>query len=197
MAGEPVIDRPLYERRERLAGVDVSDAGSVSDMVVGDGEALWQAVTAHNLEGIVAKRLASRYQPGVRSPDWRKIANVHVTEAVVGGFTIGEGGRASSFGALLLGQWEGDRLRYVGSVGTGFTQVMASSIRAALDEMASSESPFLSDDGLPARSVWVEPHLVASIGYRDHTAAGRLRHPRFRGFTGDDPRSIVWDPVKE
>lgn len=189
--GDPVIDEPLEHRRERLERVASGAWGSVGPAVPADGEALWATITERHLEGMVAKRRGSRYRPGVRSPDWRKIANVLVTEAVVGGFTPGEGGRGASFGGLLLGRWDGDRLRFVGSVGTGFSDADVRSIRAALDEMTRDGSPFHPDDALPAGATWVEPLLVASIGYRDTTAAGRLRHPRFRGFTDDDPRGLV------
>jgi bifunctional non-homologous end joining protein LigD len=189
--GGPMIDLALEERRERLEAVEPGTWGLVGPVVPADGEALWATVTERDLEGMVAKRRGSRYRPGVRSPDWRKIANVLVTEAVVGGFTPGEGGRGSTFGGLVLGKWDGDRLRFVGSVGTGFSEAEVRSIRAALDEMTRDDPPFHHDDGLPGGATWVEPLLVASIGYRDTTAAGRLRHPRFRGFTDDDPGTVV------
>jgi bifunctional non-homologous end joining protein LigD len=190
--GEPVIDAPLEERRTRLQRLEPGPWGSVGTAVAGEGEALWSTIVERDLEGMVAKRRGSRYRPGVRSPDWRKVANVAVTEAVVGGYTPGEGGRSRSFGALLLGRWDGDRLRYVGSVGTGFSDADVRSIRAALDEMARPDSPFHPDEAIPSRATWVEPVLVASIGHRDTTAAGRLRHPRFRGFTDDEPGTVRW-----
>lgn len=190
--GEPVVDEPLGERRARLERVDAGSWGSIGPVVAADGEALWSSIVERDLEGMVAKRQGSRYRPGVRSPDWRKIANVSVTEAVVGGFTPGEGGRRGTFGALLLGRWDGDRLRFAGSVGTGFSDADTRSIRAALDEMTRTDSPFHPDEGIPSAATWVEPLLVASIGHRDMTAAGRFRHPRFRGFTDDDPAGILW-----
>ena len=134
--------------------------------------------------------IRDRYQPGLRSPDWRKIANLSFAKAVVGGFTPGEGGRRGTFGALVLGQWDGDRLRFVGSVGTGFSDRDLGAIREALDASAITDTPFHDDPGLPG-ATWVEPALVASIGYRDWTSAGRLRHPRFRGFTGDPVEGIT------
>ncbi|MDX1691612.1 MAG: non-homologous end-joining DNA ligase [Acidimicrobiia bacterium] len=187
---EPLVDLPLEARRERLAELDLGSAMEIVPAIDGDGEALWESVVARGLEGMVAKRRGSRYRPGARSPDWRKVPHVRVTEAVVGGYTPGEGGRRATFGALLLGRWDGDALRYVGSVGTGFGEADGRAIRAALDEMETGVSPFHPDDGLPRGAVWVEPVLVASIGYRDTTVAGRLRHPRFRGFTDDDPASV-------
>jgi bifunctional non-homologous end joining protein LigD len=188
--GEPIVGLPIEERRHRLEGLDLPSGYVVSESVAGDGLALWEVVRQRDLEGIVAKRLGSPYRPGARSPDWRKIANVRYAKAVVGGFTPGEGGRSGTFGALLLGQWDGDRLRFVGAVGTGFSDRDLGEIRTALDAAASSGSPFHDDPALPA-ATWVEPTLVASVGYRDWTSAGRLRQPRFRGFTDDPVEAIT------
>ena len=162
----------------------------IGDAVRGDGPALWEAVRERGMEGIVAKRLDSPYRPGVRSPDWRKIANVPTMRAVVGGFTPGEGGRSRTFGSLLLGLWRGDDLRWIGSVGTGFGDSELIAIRSALDKMTRPVAPFAADPDLPP-ATWVEPVLVASVGYREWTTAGRLRHPRFRGFTDDPAQTLT------
>jgi bifunctional non-homologous end joining protein LigD len=183
--GGSLVSEPLRRRREVLESLVLPPPVAVPEVVEGDGPALWEAVVARGLEGIVAKRRDSPYRPGVRSPDWRKIANVRVARAVVGGFTPGEGGRRGTFGALLLGLWDGPALRFVGSVGTGFSDRDLGQIRAALDESKADLPPFHPDPGLPPGAIWVHPALVASVGYRDWTSAGRLRHPRFRGFTGD------------
>ena len=111
---------------------------------------------------------------------------MHTAKAVVGGFTPGMGGRAGTLGSLVLGLWQGDRLRFVGAVGTGFSDAALTAISDALAGQIRDDSPFHDDPGLPARAVWVEPVLVAAVGYRTWTAAGRLRHPRFLGFV-DDP----------
>jgi bifunctional non-homologous end joining protein LigD len=193
--GTPVVDELLVDRQERLAGLDLPAPLVRSDVVPADGLGLWDAVTDRHLEGIVAKRLSSPYRSGVRSPDWRKVAHVGLVEAVIGGFTAGEGGRAASFGALLLGLWDGDRLRWVGAAGTGFSDEDLRRIRSALEEMARPDPPFLPDPDLPSGATWVEPVLVASIGYRDWTSVGRLRHPRFRGFTDTPVDEVTWGAV--
>lgn len=190
--GLPLISEPWASRRERLASLRLPQPLVRADVVIEDGPALWDAVTGRGLEGVVAKRLESPYRPGIRSPDWRKIPNVRLLKAVVGGFTPGEGGRSSSFGSLLLGLWEGERLRWVGSVGTGFTDRDLVGVRSALDEMTRPGSPFHPDADLPDGSTWVLPSLVASVGFREWTSAGRLRHPRFRGFTDDPTETITW-----
>lgn len=190
--GEAVVAEPYADRRARLGVLGLPAPAVIGDATLGDGMALWEAIGERGLEGIVAKRVDSPYRPGVRSSDWRKIANVHAVRAVVGGFTRGEGGRAHSFGALLLGLWKGGLLRWIGSVGTGFRERDLAAIRPALDAMVRSECPFERDPELP-EATWVEPTLVASVGYREWTSAGRIRHPRFRGFTDDPPHAVTWE----
>ncbi|OFW66482.1 MAG: hypothetical protein A2Z12_05505 [Actinobacteria bacterium RBG_16_68_21] len=191
LEGSSTASLPYEERVHRLAGLELPPPMERVAPVAGEGEALWDAVVARDLEGLVAKRAGSPYRPGVRSADWRKIPNQHTARAVVGGFTPGEGGRAGTFGALLLGQWEGPGLRWVGAVGTGFDGAMLRTIRRALDEMRRPASPFHPDREMPA-GTWVEPSLVAAVGYRNWTTAGRLRHPVFKGFTDDPAEAITW-----
>ncbi|MCB2222538.1 MAG: non-homologous end-joining DNA ligase [Actinobacteria bacterium] len=191
-SGEPLTALPLEERRGRLGALTLPAGYVVSESVRGEGEALWAAVADRDLEGIVAKRLASPYRQGERSPEWRKVANVAFAKAVVGGFTPGEGGRRGTFGALLLGQWDGPALRFVGAVGTGFSDFDLREIRRALDTAVSGTCPFHDDPAPGEGAAWVHPALVASVGYRNWTQAGRLRHPRFRGFTGDPVEAITW-----
>jgi bifunctional non-homologous end joining protein LigD len=159
---------------------------------VDDGTALWDLVLRRDLEGMVAKRSGSPYRPGVRSTDWRKVAHLHTVRAVVGGYTAGEGGRTGTFGALVLGLWDGPRLRWIGNVGTGFSDRDLVAIRRALGEMESAASPFHPDREFPA-AVAVEPVLVAAVEYRNWTNARRIRHPRFKGFTDDDPAAATWE----
>jgi bifunctional non-homologous end joining protein LigD len=188
--GRDLTTLPLEARLERLDGIDLPDGFTASEAVAGDGMALWAAVAERDLEGMVAKRSGSPYRPGIRSADWRKMHHRHTAKAVVGGFTPGEGGRGGSFGALVLGQWDGDALRWIGNVGTGFDEAAIRAIRGALDAMTAERSPFLADPDLPPAG-WVEPVLVAAVEYRNWTDAGRLRFPVFKGFTDDDPRAIT------
>ena len=188
--GTPLIDLPYRERRRRLEALRLPVP--ISEATVAEGTALFEAVRGRGLEGLVAKRLDSPYRPGVRSPDWRKIANLRTVRAVVGGFTAGEGGRRGTFGALVLGLWHEGTLRWIGSVGTGFRDRDLAAIRAALDEMATPHCPFSPHRDLPA-ATWVEPSLVASVGFREWTSAGRVRQPRFRGFTDDPVESVTWE----
>ena len=190
--GEDVTGRPIEDRLERLRAVDLPAPLVSSAVTPTDGEALFAAVVERRLEGVVAKRRGSLYRPGVRSPDWRKIAHVLTVRAVVGGFTPGGGGRAGTFGSLVLGLWDGSRLRWIGSVGTGFDDPALSAIRGALDEMSVGESPFRPDPELPAGITWVVPQLVARVAFKEWTNAGRLRAPSFKGFIADPVEEQTW-----
>lgn len=189
--GVELVDLPLSERRTRLESLDLPGGVVVSTLTAGDGTALFDAVVERGLEGIVAKRRDSRYRPGTRSPDWRKVVHSPRIRAVVGGFTPGEGSRTVTFGALQLGLFEGDRLRWIGGVGSGFDEASLSAIRGALDELAVDESPFGGDQPLPPMR-FVEPSLVAVVAIRQWTGDGHLRHPVFQGLVVDDPKSITW-----
>ncbi len=182
---QQVIGLPWSDRRHLLESISFDGAPVLLSPVEEDGSALWSAVTERTLEGMVGKLKSSLYQPGVRSPDWRKVPFIQQMRAVVGGFTRGERSRASTFGSLLMGLRDGDKLRYIGSVGTGFDQPTLRAVKAALDQMTQPESPFHPGADIPAGSVFVNPDLVAVIEYKEWTGPGRLRAPSFKGFTND------------
>jgi len=191
--GEDVTDQPIETRLERLAAFDLPAPLVSSDVISADGEALYAAVVERGLEGVVAKRRGSPYRPGVRSPDWRKVPYLRTVRALVGGFSVGEGSRTGTFGSLMLGLREGPHLRWIGSVGTGFDDTALLAIRAALNEMTIGESPFRPDPDLPAATIWVAPHLVARVEFKEWTIAGRLRAPSFKGFVPDPIEEITWE----
>lgn len=155
----------------------------------GDGLAYLDDACRRGWEGLIAKRADSRYRPG-RSGDWLKFKCVRDQEFVVGGFTEPSGSR-TGFGALLLGYHAGGALRYAGKAGTGYDQRTLTELRRRLDGLKRTDSPFA--DRIPERGVhWVEPRLVAQIGFSDWTDDGLLRHPRFQGLRGDKhPRDVV------
>lgn len=189
--GDSLIELPWSERRAQLEGLDLPTPCVVSQ-VVDDCDALWSFVEERELEGMVAKRIDAPYRPGVRSPDWRKVANWSTLRAVVGGFLPGEGGRSSTFASLLVGLHVPGGLRWIGQVGTGFDDRSLQLIRGALDEMTVTECPFVTDE-FPRGAVWVQPSLVAAVRYKELTAAGKLRAPVFVGFTDHDPATITWE----
>ena len=188
----PLIDESWQERRTRLDQLQLPAPYIRPDPVLEDGLALWSGIEEQGLEGMVAKRIGSPYRPATRSADWRKVARVTQVRAVVGGYLPGERSRASTFGSLVLGLVDGTRLRYIGSVGTGFDGAALQAIRAALDEMRTSHSPFQPDDELPQQAVFVAPSLVALVEFKEWTQTAKLRAPSFKGFTDDAWEGVTW-----
>ena len=188
--GEPIVDLPLRERRERLAALLRPRREVRLSETFDDGRALAEAVKAQGLEGMMAKRADSRYRPGERTRDWLKIKpGRQRQEFVIGGYTRGQGRRAGTFGALVLGVPQGDELVYVGNVGTGFSERTIELVREKLRPLESRESPFRAVPKMPRvrRScfVWVRPELVAEIEFVEWTHDGRLRAPVFQGLRED------------
>src|SRR5207237_1196151 len=131
--GAPLVDLPLAERRARLERLlDKRNRTVRISETFDDGEALLEAAKQQELEGIMAKRLDSRYCEGRRTRDWLKIKTHGRQEFVIAGYTKGEGRRARSFGSLVLATYEGSELRWVGNVGTGFSE---KAIRDVLDKL--------------------------------------------------------------
>lgn len=178
---------PFEERRRLLESMELTGPVVVTDLVPEEGEALFRAVEDQGLEGVVAKRAGSRYHPGKRSPDWRKVVCRRTTTAVVGGYLHGGGNRASVFGSLLLGKWVDDQLHFVGSVGSGFDEPALRAITITLGELARESSPFAGSVDVPGLKSWVEPVLTAQIEYKEWTPYGRLRAPVFRGLVRPPP----------
>jgi bifunctional non-homologous end joining protein LigD len=185
--GEDVTGRPLSERRARLKELVMEDAGlRMIYWVEGDGLAFYQAAKKLEMEGIIAKRASSRYQPGRRTDDWRKIKILQTQDCVVLGWTPGQGGRADSFGSLLVGAFIGAKLTWIGQVGTGFTDRMIAELMPRLREL---EEPRPAIDDPALRKVkgahWVRPELVCVVEYLQMTNVGKLRAPSFKGFRTD------------
>ena len=147
-----------------------------------DGEALFRDACAKGWEGLIAKRADAPYQGG-RSTDWLKFKCAGGQELVIAGFSAARGSR-KGFGALLLGYYDDDRLRYAGKVGTGFDDRTLIELRRRLDCLARTGSPF-ADEVRDPSVTFVQPKLVAEIGFTEWTADGRLRHPRFLGLRRD------------
>ena len=119
------------------------------------------------------------------------LAGAAEQELVVGGYTAPRGSRVE-FGALLLGHYEDGRLRYAGKVGTGFKRDTLRELAERLAPLVRETSPFEPEKGIPRAATWVEPELVAQIGFMEWTPDGRLRHPSFLGVRIDKPaREVV------
>ena len=185
--GVDLTASPLQERRARLSEVVVEGKGlRLMYGVEERGKDFFEAAKALGLEGVVAKRLGSAYQPGRRSPNWRKIKIVKTQDCVILGWTPGRGGRAGSFGALLLGAYRDQRLTWIGQVGTGFTDKMLAEMLKRLEEIE-TDVPAADDPELLKTSGarWVKPVLVCVVEYLEMTAAGKLRAPSFKGLRED------------
>jgi bifunctional non-homologous end joining protein LigD len=191
--GRSLMPRPLSERRaalERLLGRPTTSL-LVSRRVVRDGKAAYGEAKRLGWEGIIAKDERSPYQPGVRSPLWRKVKVRKESEFVIGGYTAPKGGR-QHLGALLVGLYDGPKLRYVGKVGTGFTQDTLDMLATKLERLRTEKPPF---DPAPRMkdATWVRPKLVAQLAYAEWTADGKLRQPAFLGLRTDkDPSECTW-----
>jgi bifunctional non-homologous end joining protein LigD len=160
-----------------------------------DGRALFREACAKGWEGVIAKRADSPYV-GTRSRDWLKLKCGNEQELVIGGYTAPHGSR-EELGALLLGYYERGKLRYAGKVGTGFDRETLRDLAKRLAALRRAESPF-ADEAAPRRgTTWVQPRLVAQIGFSEWTRDGRLRHPRFLGLREDkDPRAVVREKAR-
>ena len=172
-----------YEDRRRLLAQLVEPGASwlVPAHRIGGGPELLDATGEQGLEGIMAKRLGSPYTPGKRSPNWRKIKHRRRVDVVIGGFTAGDGNRANTFGALLVGRWDGDVLVFAGGVGTGFSQVVLDGLSARLRDLEVDECPFEPPPPASHRrgARWVEPVLTATIEMTEFTNDGLVRHASF------------------
>jgi bifunctional non-homologous end joining protein LigD len=191
--GRSLMGRPLVERRaalERLVGRP-TDPIFISRRLARDGKAAYREAKRLGWEGIIAKDERSSYEPNTRSRAWRKVKVRKESEFVIGGFTAPKGGR-QHLGALLVGLYQGRTLRFVGKVGTGFTQETLNALAARLERLRVDRSPF---DPAPRTgdATWVRPKLVAQLAYAEWTADGKLRQPAFLGLRTDkDPSECTW-----
>jgi bifunctional non-homologous end joining protein LigD len=178
---------PLTARRARLERV-FAKTGSpllrLSEFVPADGRALYARAVNRGWEGLVAKRLDSRYRPGHRSSDWRKLKLTHQQEFVVGGWTEPRGTR-TDFGALLLGVYDGPDLVYVGNAGTGFDDAELRRVLSRLRPLETGRSPFREPPPSKQRPHWVRPEVVTQVRFAEWTDEGRLRHPVYLGLRDD------------
>jgi DNA ligase D-like protein (predicted ligase)/DNA ligase D-like protein (predicted 3'-phosphoesterase) len=176
---------PLTERRRILtSAVREGTHVVISAPVEGKGEDYYRAAIAQGLEGVMAKRKDSPYEPGVRSGVWLKIRALKTCDCVIAGYTPGRGGRSPAFGALLLGLYDENTLVPVGKVGTGFSEQLLAEL---MERFASLVTSVPQLHGISGTVTWLEPVLVCEVGYMEVTREKKLRIPRFLRLRTDKP----------
>ena len=194
--GEPTMRLPYTERRALLASLQLQgESWQTPAHHIGDGAAMVAASRERGLEGVLAKKLDAVYEPGKRSRCWLKVKNTARQEVVIGGWLPGAGNRTGRIGALLVGYYDGDDLRFAGKVGTGYTDRMLAELAETLAPLARPTSPFANK--VPYKQAqFVEPTLVCDVEFTEWTATNTLRHPSFKGLRFDKAaRDVVKEPV--
>jgi len=183
--GKDLTALSFVERLEALkAAVREGPHVVLSEPVAGRGVDYYHAAINRGLEGVMAKRKDSRYEPGVRGSTWLKIKGLQSCDCVIAGYTPGLGGRGPAFGALLLGLYDGGNLVPVGKVGTGFSDQLLNDLMA---QFATLQTTVPQLPGVRGKVVWLEPVLVCEVAYMEVTKDRKLRMPRFIRIRTDKP----------
>lgn len=206
--GYALLEMPYAARRDLLLETVTSGSNwQVPPGYVGEGRSLLSAATQTGLEGIVAKRLTSLYEPGRRSREWLKIKVTQRQEFVIGGWMPGTGAHAGLIGSLLIGYYDETSdgrsrqaarpLHFAGGVGTGFAREDHRELLAALKSRAIARSPFA--EKVPRRGAhWVAPELVAEVEFLEWTPAGIVRQPSYKGLRYDKrARDVIREQVRQ
>jgi bifunctional non-homologous end joining protein LigD len=192
--GRDLLREPLTARRAELEKeVREGPRLRVARRLAENGFEAFEAARRLGLEGVIGKAPRSPYEPGMRSLAWRKVKVRAEEEFVIGGFSAPRGSR-HHLGALLVGAWDDGGLRYAGKVGTGFTEHTLASLHRRLSPLARPTPPFVN----PPRErdvTWIEPQVVAQLGFTEMTGDGKLRHPTFLGLRDDKNARDVRLPV--
>ena len=192
--GENLRDLPLTERKSRLKAVlPRSNLLAFSEHRAEHGKRFFKEAERKGLEGIMAKRAGSTYASGGRSRDWLKIKTGKRQEVVIAGFTAPRRSR-QYFGSLVMAVRDGRQWRYVGHVGTGFSQAALAEIHGKLAPLCTAASPLDRRIKDEAVTTWVRPRLVAEVRFTEWTSAGEMRHPAFLGLRADkQPEEVVME----
>jgi bifunctional non-homologous end joining protein LigD len=189
-AGVDLRKSPYRDRRRYLAQCLLPSPMVQLVHAADDGLALQEAAVASGFEGVIGKRKDSTYESGRRSASWLKIKPIQSAEFVIGGYTKGKGSRAP-LGAVLVGYWDGDRLRFASHVGSGLDEAGLAQLKKRLELLKRATCPFDETPELPNPTTWVEPKLVAEVKFQSWTVDDHLRHPIFVRLRDDvDPKSV-------
>ncbi|HEX8100160.1 MAG TPA: non-homologous end-joining DNA ligase [Actinomycetota bacterium] len=195
--GQDLTARPLRERRDILT-TRIHEGKGLRLMIVvpKEGRTFYDIAEQRGLEGIIAKRVESRYLPGKRSDEWRKVKILKTQDAVILGCTPGQGGRGQSFGALLLGAYRDGKLIWIGQVGTGFTDRTINDLLDRMKGITLDKAPIPDRELSKVKGArWVKPELVCEVEYLQMTGQGKLRAPSFKGLRPDKlPEDCILEP---
>jgi bifunctional non-homologous end joining protein LigD len=203
--GKSLVEVPYEQRRAQLMELGLSSgAWQTPPHETGDGTRTLEVSRRFGIEGILAKRLDSRYEPGRRSKAWLKVKHSLRQEFVVGGWLPGEGGREGTIGSLLVGYYgghdvhDGGRrvLHYAGRVGSGLSHADLAELQRCFEQYARATSPFEAGPRPPRQARWVEPVLVVEVRFNQWTSSGSIRQPTFMGYRTDkSPEAVVREPT--
>lgn len=194
--GRSMLDRPLWQRRNRLHDMLIAAPEfAPTDFVDDEGIAFYEAVLERRLEGIVAKQKTSPYVPGERSRHWLEIRALQSGDFVIGGYAFGAGRRKGEpFNQLLLGAYADGRFEYVGSVSGGLSDAEARDLLGLLEPLLADASPFIDPPPIPRLIYWTRPELACHVRFSEWTREGLLRFPIFSALRPDlDPQQCVVD----
>lgn len=207
--GKNLMELPLRERREILRSMMPEQSIiKLSETFDASGSEFFELVDKMGLEGIMAKKADSKYVPDQRGKEWLKIKTEKRQEVVIAGYTRNEN-TSKQFSALLLGLYEDGEFKFIGPVGTGFTNKLQAEILEKLKPLETEKCPFktVPEYNKPSRFrpnppkaevTWVKPELVCEISYRELTPDGAIRHPSFKGLRFDkNPKDIGWEKAVE
>ena len=196
--GQPLLSLPLTERK-KLLEQNLKEGKHVLTSIFADkdGKTYYEAALKTGVEGIMAKKKNSPYEPGIRSHNWLKIKKLATCDCVIFGYTKGTGSRKEAFGALLLGLYDKNKPIYVGKVGTGFSQKELQSLAAVLEELETEERTLPPDVVVEGEVIWLKPNLVCEVVYQNVTIDNKLRMARWRGLRTDKkPTECTFDQIR-
>ncbi len=184
--GKSLSDEPLIDRKKKLQRfLPKQSIVRYCEHVIGGGEAFFEWVLQHDLEGMIAKKADSLYHTNKRSSEWLKIRNHNITEALICGYTAPRGAR-NHFGSLILGIHDSKGiLQYAGHVGTGFSDQSLKDLYIQLNKLVQKKSPFAQEIKVNDVVTWIKPVLVCNVKYTEWTRDKQLRHPVFMGLRID------------
>ena len=190
-------DIPLIERKKMLKKI-IGKKGVIRycNHILNEGKSYFNQIKKEKLEGIMAKKKDSFYYPGVRTKEWLKIKNNHSQEAIIVGYTAPKG-RRLYFGSLLLAEYKGKKLKYIGHTGTGFNTTSLRELMAEMKKLVIDKSPLSPVPKANGAVTWIRPKLVCEVRFTEVTKEGSLRHPVYKGLRIDKASKAVKEETEK